>query len=348
MSIQLFHGDCLEVMRGLPDGSVDLILSDLPYGMTDCDWDDPIPLAPLWEQYWRVLKPNCVVVLTSVQPFTTSLIASQMAHFKYCWIWRKSRPSGFVHAPNMPLKDYEDVAIFSKAGVKHETGALNRMKYFPQGLEVLAKPKTIPLRTRGESVFNARKSHRAYVRTVGSYPRQVLEIASEADAVHPTQKPLALFEYLIKTYSELGDVVLDSCCGSGTAGVACVNLGRGFIGIEKNRAFYELARARIYDLPKMKALNVDPRAVGARQTHFIRTSKHEAAIQKAIKKCKREKIRVTKTTIAQMVGLSRQQVSQRYAHLFTAAATSEVASKAISSNSRRNRAARELAKIAAE
>lgn len=348
MKIQLFHGDCLEVMKSLPEDSVDMVLSDLPYGVLGCEWDEAIPLAPLWKQYWRVLKPHGSVVLTAVQPFTTNLISSQMEFFKYCWIWRKSRASGFVHASNMPLKDYEDICVFSRGGVKHATPAGNRMAYFPQGLEPLFQPQLVPMKTRGESVFNAHKSHRPYLRTVGNYPRQVLDFPSVINAIHPTQKPVPLFEYLIQTYTKKGQVVLDSCLGSGTTGVACVNTDRSFIGIEKSRAFFELARDRIFTMPKMLEQAENPHARGARKTHFIRVSKHETAIQQAIKDLRRKKSKITKTAVAEIVGLSRQQITQRYAHLFVKADNQRQRVKPVSSNSRRNKAARQLAKVAAE
>ena len=210
MKIHLFHGDCLEVMKSLPDASVDMVLSDLPYAMLDCEWDRAIPLAPLWAQYWRVLKPQGSVVLTAVQPFTTTLIASQMAYFKYCWIWRKNKSSGFVHARNMPLRDYEDVCVFSKAGVKPIAEPGNRMAYFPQGLQVLPKPQTVPPVLRSNEGIGGKRQHRAYIRTLVNYPRQVLDFPSVVNPIHPTQKPIELFEYLIKTYTKKGQVVLDS------------------------------------------------------------------------------------------------------------------------------------------
>lgn len=348
MKIQLFHGDCLEVMKSLPDASVDMVLSDLPYGVLDCAWDRPLPLPPLWNEFWRVLKPSGAVVLTAVQPFTTFLISSQIDHFKYCWIWRKTKSTGFVHARNMPLRNYEDVCVFSRAGVKPINEPGSRMAYFPQNLAALPTPKVIPAEIRTNGGVGGRRKHRSYVRTMTNYPAQVLEFPSVANPIHPTEKPVSLLEFLIKTYTTDGEVVLDGCMGSGSAGVACVNTNRSFVGIEKNREFFELARNRIYTIPKMAARDENPQARGARKTHFIRVSKHEVAIQRAIEDLKRRKCRITKSAVAKIVGLSRQQITQRYSHLFINGSAEDHHIKPVSPNFRRKRAARELAKVAAE
>ena len=243
--IKLMQGDCLELMKEIPDGSVDMILCDLPYGTTACAWDSVIPFDKLWAQYWRVLKPNAPVVLTSAQPFTTALIASQMTFFKYCWIWKKSRPSGFAQARNMPLKDYEDVCVFSHGATVHASQSKRRMPYFPQGLVTFDTPKVYEKKSYSDSSFSKRPSHGRYEQKEGNFPRQVLEFASESATVHPTQKPVALMEYLIKTYTNEGETVLDNCMGSGTTGVACVKTGRKFIGIERDPKYFQIAQDRI-------------------------------------------------------------------------------------------------------
>ena len=243
----LMQGDCLDAMWLIPDGSVDLILCDLPYGTTACKWDSVIPFEPLWVQYWRVLKPNGAVVLTAAQPFTTKMIASQIGNFKYCWYWEKSSPGGFAQAKNMPLKTVEDIAVFSRGVATHASQSENRMPYNPQGL--VYSPKTVKNRQRDnqgyESAFGDRPSHKPeYVQEFTNYPKQVLRIDTER-GLHPTQKPVALMEYLIKTYTHEGETVLDNCMGSGTTGVAARNTGRNFIGIERDPEYFKIAQSRI-------------------------------------------------------------------------------------------------------
>ncbi|WP_338341880.1 MULTISPECIES: hypothetical protein [unclassified Shinella] len=152
-------GDCINILRTLPARSVDLILCDLPYGTTACAWDAIIPFDQLWREYWRVIKPNAPVVLTAAQPFTTALIASQLEFFKYCWIWKKSRPSGFAQARNMPLKDYEDVCVFSQGVTVHASQSSRRMPYNPQGLVQFDQPKVYEKKSYSDSSFAKRPSH---------------------------------------------------------------------------------------------------------------------------------------------------------------------------------------------
>jgi site-specific DNA-methyltransferase (adenine-specific) len=241
----MYNGDCLEVMATLPDDSVDLILTDLPYGSTECQWDNIIPFEPLWEQYWRILKPEGTIVLTATQPFTTKLISSQIDYYKYNWIWNKTRPSGFVHAKNMPMRDYEDVCVFSKGCVGHKGQSTNRMAYYPQGL-VEIEPVSRNGHKRGsETVYRNRPSHKDYTQTSTNYPRQVLRFPSVAKTIHPTQKPTELFEYLIKTYTTEGMVVMDSCSGSGTTAIAAENTNRKWICIEKSEEYFNKSIERI-------------------------------------------------------------------------------------------------------
>jgi site-specific DNA-methyltransferase (adenine-specific) len=245
MQHDLRQGDCLDVMAELAPASVDLILCDLPYGTTACKWDSVIPFEPLWAQYRRLIKPNGAIVLTSAQPFTTALIGSNIEWFKYCWIWEKSKPTDFFNAKLKPLKAHEEVCVFS--GGATANGSDRNMPYYPQGL--VACGKTVRGdRKGGDSDEHGlhRKSHKAaYVREATGYPRSVLKFASEANPVHGTQKPVALMEYLIRTYTNEGDTVLDNCMGSGTTGVACANTGRKFIGIERDPGYFDIARKRI-------------------------------------------------------------------------------------------------------
>lgn len=245
--VELYNGDCLELMRDVPDGSVDMILCDLPYGTTDCKWDTVIPFAPLWEQYNRIIKDNGAIVLFGSEPFATRLRSCALELYKYDWIWKKTKTTGFVHAKNKPLKDYENIMVFSPGTTVHASQSANRMTYNPQGL------KQCEIVQSGQDKFGSivgkRPSHKPkYTQTQTGYPRMVLDgYKVEGKTVHNTQKPVALCEYLIKTYTNPGEVVLDNCMGSGTTGVACVNTGRRFVGIELDAGYFEIAKKRIED-----------------------------------------------------------------------------------------------------
>ena len=257
---RIYCGDCLDLMREMPDKCIDMILCDLPYGTTACKWDSIIPFDPLWEQYERVIKDNGAIVLTASQPFTTSLISSNMKHFKYCWYWIKSKPNGFQHAKNRPMTKVEEVCVFSKAPMGHKSllGA-RRMVYNPQGVRPSGK-KTISKvkhgRTLGARPNQVGREYESYT----GFPHNVLEFPNMTgkQAIHPTQKPVALFEYLIKTYTQPGEIVLDNCIGSGTTAIACLRTGRHYIGIEKHEPYFlkaqeridkERAQVRLFDLP---------------------------------------------------------------------------------------------------
>ena len=230
--VEIYKGDCLELMKDIIDNSVDMILCDLPYGTTACDWDTVIPLESLWEQYYRVIKGDGAIVLTASQPFTSKLVMSNIKMFKCNWIWKKSRATLYQHAKRRPMKGFEDVVCFGKCST-----------YNPQGIyEVNKKNK----RGSGGGTFgNNWKSSNEYITTHSGYPNGIIEVHNEGNTVHPTQKPVALFEYLIKTYTNEGDLVLDNCMGSGTTGVACVQTGRKFIGIEINKEYYNISKERI-------------------------------------------------------------------------------------------------------
>jgi len=237
--INLMHGDCLELMKDIPDGSVDMILCDLPYGTTACKWDTVIPFAPLWEQYKRVTKRNAAIVLTASQPFTTALIGSNMREFRYSWVWDKVRGSNFQNARRQPMKCHEDVCVFYAA----------QPTYNPQ--HWYGKPYATKERNRAREVEGLSGGSAAIVcaATVSEdgrrYPLSIVRLARDGSRTHPTQKPVALMEYLIRTYTNEGETVLDNCFGSGTTGVACVNTNRRFIGIEKDDKYFEIARKRI-------------------------------------------------------------------------------------------------------
>jgi len=233
--ITLMKGDCLERMKEIESGSVDMILTDPPYGTTACKWDSIIPLEPMWAQLKRIIKPNGAIVMTASQPFTTKLISSNYEMFKYCWVWDKVKPSTGLHAKIMPLKSTEDVVIFGK----------RKVLYNPQ---MVSKKLRIEDKndSNGETFGGARVKRKHDNNGLG-YPKNLLTIsnANQKNRRHPTQKPVALMEYLIKTYTNEGETVLDFTCGSGTTGVAAKNLSRKFIGIELDETYFNIAKERI-------------------------------------------------------------------------------------------------------
>ena len=227
---ELYHGDCLEVMAGLPDGSVDMILCDLPYGTTACKWDTVIPFEPLWAQYRRIAKRNAAIVLTASQPFTSALGASNLEDLRYSWVWQKENATGHLNAKRMPMKLTEDVLVFYA----------EQPTYNPQG----TRPCNKVVRKGGNGLCYG-ASGNELLQTVENYPRNIIIEARDPSKVHPTQKPVALMEYLIRTYTNSGETVLDNTMGSGTTGVACMNTGRRFIGIERDETYFNIARSRI-------------------------------------------------------------------------------------------------------
>lgn len=232
----IYNMDCIAGMAMYPNRSIDMILCDLPYGVTDCRWDSLIPFSDLWREYLRIIKDNGAIVLTSCQPFTTKLISSNSKIFRYCWYWYKNMPTGFAFAKYQPLRCIEDVCVFYK-----------RMPtYNPQGIIVLDKP----IKKRGKK--ETQKHDSVYKSTFNKdtetcivhYPRQLLEIKCER-GLHPTQKPIALFEYMIRTYTNPGELVLDTCMGSGTTAIACMKSDRNYTGFEMDPQYYETTINRI-------------------------------------------------------------------------------------------------------
>ena len=247
---ELYCGDCLAVMPSIPDSSIDLILCDLPYGTSVVHkWNKALPLEKLWEEYERIIKPNGVICLFGTQPFTSQLICSNIKLFRYLWLWKKETPTGFLNANYKPLNAIEEIAVFSKAKV----GSLskNPIPYHPPTLKAVDKVKTNKVGNTWRSTMgyksenNQLNSGAEYVQKFTNYPTTILEYAREKEQIHPTQKPTDLLEFLIETYTNENDVVLDNCMGSGSTGVACINTNRRFIGIEKERYFYEIAHSRL-------------------------------------------------------------------------------------------------------
>ena len=229
----IYHGDCLELMQHIPDKSIDMILCDLPYGTTACKWDTIIPLDKLWEQYERVIKDNGAIVLTASQPFTTKLINSNIKNFKYTWVWEKSRFANQMLAKKQPLKIHEDICVFYK----------KQVNYKPQGLIEINKMTKQGKKISDNNGGGLRKT--SYKQKHTNYPRTILKYKSVGKTIHPTQKPVALFEYLIKTYTNEGETVLDNCMGSGTTAIACINANRNYIGFELDEGYYNIANNRI-------------------------------------------------------------------------------------------------------
>jgi len=258
-------------MNKIADGSVDLILCDLPYGTTDrkgikdkgdnrlLSWDTVIPLDKLWEQYRRVLKERGTVVLTADQPFTSQLILSNLDWFKYEWIWKKKKTTGFLLANYRPMKETEDVVVFSPAGAAAASRHGGNMTYNPQGLIEKKVKKKNSAKRLGKFLHNPEHMGKGnkllheteYEQKYTNYPSEIIEFGLDKDSIHPTQKPVALMDYLIKTYSNENEVVLDNCMGSGTTGVSAVRCNRKFIGIEKDENYFNLASDRIMSVSKV-------------------------------------------------------------------------------------------------
>ena len=243
----LFNADCMDILPLIPDKSVQLILADLPYGTTSCAWDYIIPFDKLWKEYGRVIKDNGAIVLTASQPFTSALVMSNPKLFKYQWVWVKTKKTGFTNGKNRPLSQHEDVIVFSKANVAN--GSKIMMKYNPQGLQPLGKVRKGD-KNKSIGDANGQKYYRPsqskdYIQEFTNYPTTILNVASEGKIVHPTQKPVELMEYLIRTYTDENDIVLDNTMGSGTTGLACLKTNRQFIGIEKEKQYYDVAVRRL-------------------------------------------------------------------------------------------------------
>ena len=239
-----YLGDCLELMKDIPDKSIDMILCDLPYGTTACKWDTIIPFEPLWEQYKRIIKDNGAIVLTASQPFTSSLVMSNAKMFKYNFVWIKPQGVDPFLAKIRPLNNIEDVLVFCN-------GKLN---YYPQMTEGKPYNRVRDKTPRLKETNNKIMTQTETMNTGDRLPTRTLFFKQER-SLHPTQKPVPLFEYLIKTYTNEGDLVLDNCIGSGTTAVACINTGRNFIGIEKDEEYFNIAQKRVKEAQGQKRLD---------------------------------------------------------------------------------------------
>ena len=227
----VIHWDCLEVMKSIPNGSIDAIITDTPYWTTACKWDSVIPFEPMWKELKRIIKPNGAIVLFGSEPFSSALRMSNIKDYKYDWIWEKSRPVWFLQANKQPMRNYENIMVFYK----------DFPLYNPQW--VIECNKQVNRTTQWENYRPAKSNN--YTQTKTNYPRQVLKISSEWKTVHPTQKPVALIEYLIRTYTNEWETVLDFTAWSGTTWVACQNTNRKYILIEKDEWYYEISKERL-------------------------------------------------------------------------------------------------------
>ena len=239
---EILLGDCLELMKDIPNGSIDMILADLPYGTTQNKWDVIIPLDKLWEQYERIIKDNGMICLTSAEPFTSTLITSNKKLFKYDLIWDKKLSSGFLNAKRMPLRRHEQILCFYKKLPIYNPEMVTRGKVRKKGITT----------ETGKHTSNYGKFENSVVENNEYYPTSIIEVsnANRKDKLHPTEKPLELFEYLIKTYTNENDLVLDNTAGSGTTAIACLKTNRQFIVMEKEQKYYDIILKRVEDFNK--------------------------------------------------------------------------------------------------
>lgn len=245
---RIYQMDCLEGMRLIPNKSIGMILCDPPYGTTASKWDKVLPFDDVWKEYKRIIRDNGAIILFGSEPFSTYLRMSNIEHYKYDWIWYKNMPTGFTQAKNKPLKDYENIMVFSKGTTVHASQSKNRMTYNPQGLKDVEIVKSND--KKFGNLNGQRPSHKAnYTQNKAGYPRMVLtDYPLDKEKLHPTQKPLKLCEYLIATYSNENDIILDNCMGSGTTAVAALQTGRIFIGFETETEYIEKANKRLDNL----------------------------------------------------------------------------------------------------
>lgn len=243
-AISLFQGDCLELMQSIPSASVDMILCDLPYGTTQCEWDSVIPFEPLWQEYERIIKDNGAIVLFAVNQFSAVLACSNLPLFKYEIIWEKTSATGFLNASRQPLRAHENILVFYK----------NQPTYNPQ--KTLGHERKTTSRTDSGSAHYGSQNRMVAYDSTERFPRSVQQFSSDKQlsSLHPTQKPVGLCEWLIRTYTNPGDTVMDNCMGSGTTGIACINTGRNFIGMEQDAKYFSIAEERILITPKQLSI----------------------------------------------------------------------------------------------
>lgn len=241
---KIYNEDCLEGMKRIPDNSIDCIICDLPYGTTSCKWDKIIPFDKLWEQYNRIIKKNRAIILFSSGSFSYKVISSMPELYRYKWIWFKNNKGNFINAKNRPMTSYEEIMVFSKGCTAN--GSKNKMIYNPQGLIKKERIRIDKSGTRFGSMAGKRPSQRQkIISQYTNFPFDVLQFKCEKNPIHQTQKPVELIEYLIKTYSNEGETILDNCMGSGTTAIACINTKRNYIGFEIDKEYYDISMERL-------------------------------------------------------------------------------------------------------
>ena len=248
---KIIQGDCLEKMKLIPDGSIDMILADLPYGTTQNKWDSVIDLNLLWREYRRIIKERGAIVLFSAQPFTSALISSNYRNYKYTWYWEKTQSVGHLNAYKQPMRKIEEINVFYKKQCNYNYQLRDKPKED-------IRPHSKSGLTGNYGKYNSDQSKNRKIPLDKKLPENLITFANEQKTIHPTQKPLALFEYLIKTYTNEGDVVLDNVAGSGTTGEACINLNRDFILIEKELNYYQVIKERVGKIFKNYGLDLQP------------------------------------------------------------------------------------------
>lgn len=249
--IKLLQGDCLERFKEIEDNSIDMVLTDPPYGTTACSWDIIIPFEPMWKELKRISKKNICIALFGSEPFSSFLRMSNINWYKYDWIWEKGRSTGCVHAKNKPLKIHENISIFSSGTTVHKNQSKNRMNYFPQMKACSSYKKKAVMSNTGNIIHKASKSNIDFIGTTKvnlgeRYPNSIVKFTMHnVGNYHPNQKPIKLIEYLIRTYTKENETIIDFAMGSRTTGVACKKLNRNFIGIEKDPEYFKIAEKRI-------------------------------------------------------------------------------------------------------
>ena len=243
---QIIHGDCIQVMKDIPDKSIDMILCDLPYGTTACSWDTVIPFEPLWEQYKRIVKDNACICLFGIEPFSSYLRLSNIKQYRYDWIWHKNKSGNIFQYKMKPMARHEIISIFTKYPISYQYE--NNIKYNPDLKKCEKISKEFKPKNNDRSI-DIRPCHKnkskLYIREYEGYPESIIKIDNEQNKYHPTQKPVKLFEYLIKTYTDENDIVLDNCAGSGTTAVACYETNRKYICIEKEKKYIDIIHKRL-------------------------------------------------------------------------------------------------------
>ena len=243
--MKLYNGDCLEVMKELPDNSIDFILTDPPYGTSASKWDNVIPYKPMWKQLQRIRKDNTAIALFGTEPFSSHLRLSNLKEYKYEWYWEKNKYPNFMQSRVMPLKIIENILIFSNGKLFNHKTAKNNMFYYPQNLKKINETRNKFRGNANEMLYYRSSQTGTFIAKYKNYPKNLLKYNNESKSIHPTQKPTDLLEYLIKTYTKENQTVLDFTMGSGSTGVACVNTNRNFIGIELDKEYYNIAKDRI-------------------------------------------------------------------------------------------------------